>query len=113
VRPPKTAAISPARVAAFEILERVATTSEHSDDLLHGRRLVGLSQADRNLATALVLGVLRWQIALDARIRPLLQRPEMKLAQPIETALRLGAFQMLHMDRTWTGFRHMRRLVRA
>ena len=99
MRPPKTAAISPARVAAFEILERVATTSEHSDDLLHGRRLAGLSQADRNLATALVLGVLRWQIALDARIRPLLQRPEMKLAQPIETALRLGAFQLLHMDR--------------
>jgi 16S rRNA (cytosine967-C5)-methyltransferase len=99
VRPPRKAAISPARTAAFEILGRVATTSEHSDDLLHGRRLVGLSQADRNLATALVLGVLRWQIALDARIRPLLQRPEMKLAQPIETALRLGAFQLLHMDR--------------
>jgi len=99
VRPPKAAAISAARGAAFEILGRVATTSEHSDDLLHGRRLAGLSQADRNLATALVLGVLRWQIALDARIRPLLQRPEMKLAQPIEAALRLGAFQLLHMDR--------------
>jgi len=93
------AKITPARVAAFEILERVATTSDHSDDLLHGRRLAGLSQADRNLATALVLGVLRWQIALDARIQPLLARPEMVLAQPIQTALRLGAFQLLHMDR--------------
>jgi len=90
--------ISVARVAAFEILERVATTSDHSDDLLHGRRLAALSQADRNLATALVLGVLRWQIALDGRIRPLLQRPETP-AQPILTALRLGAFQLLHMDR--------------
>jgi len=99
VRPAKIATISPARAAAFEILERMSSSSDHSDDLLHGRRLVGLSQADRNLATALVLGVLRWQIALDARIRPLLQRPEMKLAQPIETALRLGAFQLLHMDR--------------
>jgi 16S rRNA (cytosine967-C5)-methyltransferase len=77
----------------------MATTSDHSDDLLHGRRLAGLSQADRNLATALVLGVLRWQIALDARIQPLLARPEMELAQPIRTALRLGAFQLLHMDR--------------
>ena len=77
----------------------MATTSDHSDDLLHGRRLAGLSQADRNLATALVLGVLRWQIALDARIQPLLSRPEMELAQPIRTALRLGAFQLLHMDR--------------
>ena len=58
-----------------------------------------LSQADRNLTTALVLGTLRWQIALDARIKPLLQRPELALAQPIQTALRLGAFQLLHMDR--------------
>ena len=90
--------ISVARVAAFEILERVATTSDHSDDLLHGRRLAGLSQADRNLATALVLGVLRWQIALDARVKPLLLRPEAP-AQPIMTAIRLGAFQLLHMDR--------------
>jgi len=96
---PPPARISPSRVAAFAVLERMATTSDHSDDLLHGRRLAGLSQADRNLATALVLGVLRWQIALDARIQPLLSRPEMELAQPIRTALRLGAFQLLHMDR--------------
>ena len=96
---PHPARISPSRVAAFAVLERMATTSDHSDDLLHGRRLAGLSQADRNLATALVLGVLRWQIDLDARIQPLLARPEMELAQPIRTALRLGAFQLLHMDR--------------
>ncbi len=96
---PSPPRISPSRVAAFAVLERMATTSDHSDDLLHGRRLAGLSQADRNLATALVLGVLRWQIALDARIQPLLARPEMELAQPIRTALRLGAFQLLHMDR--------------
>ena len=61
--------------------------------------MAGLSQVDRNLVNALVLGVLRWEIALDARIKPLLQRPEMKLAQPIELALRLGAFQLLYMDR--------------
>jgi len=96
---PPPARISPSRVAAFAVLERMAATSDHSDDLLHGRRLAGLPQADRNLATALVLGVLRWQIALDARIQPLLSRPEMELAQPIRTALRLGAFQLLHMDR--------------
>jgi 16S rRNA (cytosine967-C5)-methyltransferase len=91
--------ISPARLAAFQVLERVASTEEHSDNLLHGRRLAGLSQADRNLATALVLGVLRWQIALDARVKPLLQRPEMKVPLAVQTALRMGAFQLLHMDR--------------
>ncbi len=59
----------------------------------------GLSAADRNLATALVMGVLRWQIALDARMLPLLKRPELGVASPVATALRLGAFQLLHMDR--------------
>jgi 16S rRNA (cytosine967-C5)-methyltransferase len=93
------ASITPARSAAFEILQRVATNTAHSDDLLHAPGMSQLSQADRNLTMALVLGTLRWQIALDARIKPLLQRPELALAQPILTALRLGAFQLLHMDR--------------
>jgi len=61
--------------------------------------MVGLSQADKNLATTLVLGVLRQQISIDARIRPLLQRPEARLASPVATALRMGAFQLLHLDR--------------
>ena len=93
------AAVSPARAAAFEILERIALTSAHSDDLLHGPRLAGLSQADRDLTTALVLGVLRWQIALDARLRPLLSRPDLRLVEPVAIALRLGAFQILHLQR--------------
>lgn len=91
--------VSPARAAAFDILERVATTTAHSDDLLHGPRLAGLSQADRDLTMALVLGVLRWQIALDARIQPLLSRPDMRVAEPVRIALRMGAFQLLHLER--------------
>ncbi len=95
----KAAAISPSRRAAFAILEQVGSSSAHADDLLHGPALEGLSQVDRNLATALVLGVLRWQIALDAELLPLLQRPDQRLASPVATALRLGAFQLRHMDR--------------
>ena len=71
----------------------------HSDDLLHGPGMSPLSQADRNLATTLVLGVLRWQIALDARMVPLLARPDMEVSTPVAVALRLGAFQLLHLDR--------------
>jgi len=96
---PSHAPISPARQAAFAILDRVATTSAHSDDLLHGPGMSALSQADRNLATTLVLGVLRWQIALDARMQPLLQRPDLALPSPVATALRMGAFQLQHLDR--------------
>lgn len=91
--------ISPARAAAFEVLGLVGQGRGHSDELLHGRHLRGLSTADKGLATALVLGVLRWQIALDARIRPLLQRPDGKLPAVVEVALRMGAYQLIHMDR--------------
>jgi 16S rRNA (cytosine967-C5)-methyltransferase len=45
------------------------------------------------------MGVLRWQIALDARVRSLLQRPEQRLAEVVAIALRMGAFQLLHMER--------------
>jgi 16S rRNA (cytosine967-C5)-methyltransferase len=91
--------ISPARAAAFEILLAVERRSGHSDDLLRARSVSRLSAQDRNLATALVLGVLRWQIALDARIRPLLTRPNAKLDAEVLIALRMGAFQLLHLDR--------------
>jgi 16S rRNA (cytosine967-C5)-methyltransferase len=94
-----TAKITPARLAAFEILKLVGEGKGHSDELLHSARVDGLSPEDRNLTTALVMGVLRWQIALDARVRGLLQRPEQRLAEPVAMALRMGAFQLLHLER--------------
>ena len=71
----------------------------HSDDLLRGPRMDELSEADKHLATALVMGVLRWQIALDAMIRRYLERPDQRIAESVALAMRLGAFQLLHMDR--------------
>ena len=94
-----SAKITPARRAAYEILSLVAEQKGHSDELLHSVRTDELSEADRHLATALVMGVLRWQIALDATIRKYLQRPDQRLAEPVALVLRLGAFQLLHMDR--------------
>jgi 16S rRNA (cytosine967-C5)-methyltransferase len=93
------AKITPARLAAFEILKLVGEGKGHSDELLHSARVDALSPEDRNLTMALVMGVLRWQIALDALVRGLLQRPEQRLAEPVAIALRMGAFQLLHMDR--------------
>ena len=94
-----SAKIAPARAAAFEILTQVGENKGHSDELLHSPRMDALTPEDRNLATALVMGVLRWQIALDARVSKLLARPEQRLAEPVALALRMGAFQLLHMDR--------------
>ena len=93
------AKITPARLAAFEILKLVGEGRGHSDELLHSARVDALSPEDRNLTTALLMGVLRWQIALDARVRGLLQRPEQRLAEPVAIALRMGAFQLLHLER--------------
>jgi 16S rRNA (cytosine967-C5)-methyltransferase len=91
--------IARARAAAFEILLRVATTDAHSDELLRSREISAFSQQDRALTTTLTLGTLRWQLKLDAQLRALLSRPEAKLAPAVETALRLGAFQLLYLDR--------------
>ena len=92
-------AVSPARKAAFAVLMAVERGQAHSDDLLRGKAIDVLSAQDRNLAMALVLGVLRWQIRLDHQLQVLLKRPNAKLDPEVRIALRLGAFQILQMDR--------------
>jgi 16S rRNA (cytosine967-C5)-methyltransferase len=91
--------IAPARRAAFRILLQIATTDAHSDELLRSPEVDALSAADRHLTTMLVLGTLRWQLALDAQIHTLLARPDAKLSPEAATALRMGAYQLLHLDR--------------
>jgi 16S rRNA (cytosine967-C5)-methyltransferase len=95
----RPAKISPARKTAFEILLAVERSQSHSDDLLRGKAVNALSAIDRNLATALVLGVLRWQIRLDRQLLAFLKHPNAKLDAEILIALRMGAFQILHLDR--------------
>ncbi|MGO9338493.1 MAG: 16S rRNA (cytosine(967)-C(5))-methyltransferase RsmB [Terracidiphilus sp.] len=95
----RMASLSPARKAAFHILLAVERGQSHSDDLLRGKAVNALSAADRNLATALVLGVLRWQIRLDHQVHAFLKHPNTRLDLEVLIALRLGAFQILHLDR--------------
>lgn len=91
--------VAPARAAAFEILLTLERGSGHSDELLRLPVVERLSPQDRNLTTNLVMGALRWQIALDARIDGLLTRPRMQLDPAVRVAMRLGAFQLLYLDR--------------
>jgi 16S rRNA (cytosine967-C5)-methyltransferase len=86
-------------MAAFRVLlamERSRNT--HCDDLLRAPAIESLSQADRNLTTALVMGVLRWQIALDTILAGYLKK-QSALDDAVAIALRLGAWQLLGMDR--------------
>jgi 16S rRNA (cytosine967-C5)-methyltransferase len=86
-------------MAAFRVLLAMERSSNtHCDDLLRAPAMDSLSQADRNLTTALVMGVLRWQLALDAVLALYLQRKS-PLDVEVAIALRLGAWQLLGMDR--------------
>ena len=92
--------ISIARSAAHAILLAMEAGLGHADDLLRDDSLMArMPEADRRLTTALVLGVLRWQIQLDRQIRQFMARPNTKFDPAVLMALRLGTFQLLHLDR--------------
>lgn len=98
MKPPKTA-IAPARRVAFEVLKAVVQGKANSDALLRAPSMRQLSVEDRNLATALVMGTLRWQRVLDAECRRFLSRPDIQRSEDLQLALRIGAFQLLFLDR--------------
>lgn len=91
--------IAAARRISYRILLQIATSDAHSDELLRGAEVDALSAQDRNLATMLVLGTLRWQLSLDARIQALLTKPRARLSAEAATALRMGAYQLLYLER--------------
>jgi 16S rRNA (cytosine967-C5)-methyltransferase len=94
-----TITITPARAAAFDILVKIQRNQGHCDELLRTRQVEVLPPVDRNLCTNLVMGTLRWQSALDEQINASLKRPDSRLSDEVRIALRLGAFQLLHLDR--------------
>ena len=92
--------ISPARRVAFELLLELRRKPElHSDVLLRSKPVEALSTLDKNLATTLVMGVLRWQLVLQQRIREALTKSKSHLADPVQVSLELGALQLLLLDR--------------
>ena len=93
------ALIAPARRAAFDILRKVGRGRGNSDTLLHSLQVNQLSAQDRNLCTTLVLGTLRWQLVLDAVCRKFLARSDLALPEDALLSLRVGAYQLLFLDR--------------
>jgi 16S rRNA (cytosine967-C5)-methyltransferase len=91
--------VSPARDAAFDILLRTETTGAYASELLHSPRWAKLSPADHGLLTELVMGVLRWRSVLDKRIAEHSAQSLAKFDVEVLTALRLGAYQLLFLDR--------------
>jgi len=91
--------ISPARVAAYEILLRVERGDAYSSELLHAPKYAKLSSVDHGLATELVMGVLRWHPLLDSRIAAHSSQKLDRLDLEVLTALRIAAYQLIFFDR--------------
>ena len=91
--------IAPTRIAAAHVLLAVERGTAHSDDQLRSPRVEALSRQDRDLTTELVRGALRWQTVLDREIAARLSRPDADMHFLVIIALRLGAYQLLFLDR--------------
>jgi 16S rRNA (cytosine967-C5)-methyltransferase len=89
--------ISPARRAAFEILQRVEAEDAYSSNLLAAAS--DLNRKDRALCHELVLGVLRRRLWIDRALEHFAARPIEKLDLPVALALRLGLYQLRFLSR--------------
>ncbi len=96
---PSSGSIAPARAVAAHILLMVERGAAHSDDLLRTPRAEALTRQDRDLMTQLVLGTLRWERVLDREIAARLTKPDADMHFGVIVALRLGAYQLLFLDR--------------
>jgi 16S rRNA (cytosine967-C5)-methyltransferase len=88
--------VTPARLAAFAVLRRVAEQGAYADRALHAeaRDLVG---RDRAFARQLTFGTIQRLGSIDHHIATL-ARPVHKLDPAVAAALRLGLYQLLFLD---------------
>ena len=91
-----TRGLAPRR-AALNVLAQVRE-GRPLDAALDGA-LRSLDEADRRLAHEMAAGVLRRQSALDARLAPLVTRDWAKVPSRLQDLLRLGAYQLVVLDR--------------
>jgi 16S rRNA (cytosine967-C5)-methyltransferase len=99
-RPPRgrRPAIDPAREVAYEALAAVHRDDAYANLVLPRMlRSAGLSGRDAAFATELTYGTLRQSGTLDAVIASAADRPVERIDPPVRDALRLGAYQLLHL----------------
>jgi len=91
------AAGTAARNAAFTILCRVGEGDRFENAL--ELAVDGLQETDRRLAHEIAAGVLRQREALDHQINGLLTADPQRLKPELRDLLRIGAYQLIHLDR--------------
>ena len=87
----------PPRAAAWRVLHDIRRGIPF--DLALERALGAVPEADRGLAHELAAGTLRYRSALDAAIAPHLDRGPDRIREDLLDILRLGAYQLLFLDR--------------
>lgn len=90
--------ISPARIAVYEILKKIASDNAYSSVLLPMYE-EKLSPKDRGLVHELTLGVLRRQMYLDRIIETLTKKKTAKFDLEVLISLRIGLYQILFLDK--------------
>ena len=91
--------VARARLAAHAVLRNVESKRLDSSTALAQAR-VDLSDArDRALVGEIVLGVLRWRLALDHIIDMLSSRPFDRIEPDLKHILRAALYQLMHLDR--------------
>ena len=93
----RSATVSPARIAAFDVLVRVFDDEAYADRAF---RTAGadLDERDRALAQRLAFGAVQRVRTLDHAIEKLGRRRVHRLDAPVRAALRLGAYQLGFVD---------------
>ena len=84
---------------AHGILLRVSREGAWASRLLEAIDEDRLDPRDRALIQEIVLGTLRWRGLIDACLGELCARPLSRLEPPVLEALRIGAYQILFLDR--------------
>ncbi len=88
------------RKLAFDLLQKAETNDQYLNIALdHTLDASSLSELDRALAATLVYGVTERKLTLDYQIDRLSSRPTDELDLSVRTALRLGLYQLIYLDR--------------
>jgi 16S rRNA (cytosine967-C5)-methyltransferase len=93
----RPATVSPARTAAFVVLQRVFEDEAYADRALR-TAAYQLDERDRALAQRLAYGAVQRVRTLDHAIETLGRRRVARLDGPVRAALRLGAYQLAFVD---------------
>jgi 16S rRNA (cytosine967-C5)-methyltransferase len=98
---PKSAPPATSRALARAVLERVEQSGAFANRALSAAldRAPDLGAAERGLATELVYGVLRRRARLDRALEAFASKGLSGLEPRVRTALRVGAYQLLFLDR--------------